>query len=414
MKLSTNIIKIKYKDGFILYNTLTKEIIYMKNTIISEDNSILGGLECYSYLKEHWFLSDSMDDDISMYKLFRDHIKYSDEIVSFIIHTNYTCNLKCEYCYQNQLESNKKMSIEIVYDVIKFINEILDYTEPKTIDLCFIGGEPLTEINTISKICNNMALHNDVNVIKSIITNGTLLNDKIVEILEQQKFGTVQITMDGDRANHNKLRISKDGRGTYDLILKNLIKYNKRIPITLNINLNSSNYEKIEFLLEDIKKNNICVDIVFSEIFDHCNSLYNKKIKYGSNIWLETHSKAMEYGCKFNPFYKNTDFLCDLYRKNSFIIGPEGDLFKCLSGVGLDEYKIGNINSYFTPSTEIKQSQFIEYNRLKTDCYSCQYKVVCGVNCHFKHKNRDFICYKQDIETNDIPLIIKQFEKDGL
>ena len=36
--------------------------------------------------------------------------QYSNDILSFVIHTNYNCNLKCTYCYQKTIKFDYEMN----------------------------------------------------------------------------------------------------------------------------------------------------------------------------------------------------------------------------------------------------------------------------------------------------------------
>jgi uncharacterized protein len=407
MRLSKNVIYTKFDNGLILFNTISKELITVDN--ISNIDQIVNE-SSIGYLKEHNFITESLDRDICEYKLIKDGIKYNNDILSFVIHTNYSCNLRCQYCYQAQINSNETMNERVANNLIGFINELIELRKPNYLDLCFIGGEPLIEKKTIDIILKGIDTTNILNVSKSIVTNGTLLNDNYVEWIKTNNFNGVQITLDGAKNYHDTLRINYKGTGTYDIIYNNLIKYNKILPFILNINLNAENYQSINKLLSDLIQDDIKVKLVFSEIFDSKENKYEKKIPVDSNIWFETHKVAIGLGYKFDPFYRNNDFACDLYRKNSFIISPLGDLYKCLSGVGIDKYKIGSIYDYFTIETEIKESQYIESNKMELKCFECEYKVICGVNCHYK--NTAFTCYKDDIVKNDVGLLVEQLKYD--
>jgi len=90
--------------------------------------------------------------------------------------SNYTCNLKCKHCYLSCYPSNK--SDFLALDKIKNALEEAKIQGVKEIYLN--GGEPLLhhDINTIIRLALKIT-----NV--TILTNGTLLNDKKARFLKQ-------------------------------------------------------------------------------------------------------------------------------------------------------------------------------------------------------------------------------------
>lgn len=60
------------------------------------------------------------------------------------------CNLNCVYCYQ-QNKDNRSMSFEIARKCVDDIFSSIP-SNVKTIELSFIGGEPLLEMELIKKV----------------------------------------------------------------------------------------------------------------------------------------------------------------------------------------------------------------------------------------------------------------------
>src|SRR5699024_9276122 len=335
MRLSSNIIKIRNENNWLLYNTITQELIAI-------DDLENPSKEEKKYLIDNGYITMNDDVDYIDYKTFLDHIRYSEEIIEFIIHTNYSCNINCSYCYQSDIKSNLKMGDETIINLVNYINNIIIDKNPREVGLCFIGGEPLLEWNTITKIINSIKAPTSTYISKSIITNGILLNDLIVNELINYDFKMIQITLDGYKDNHNLFRTNIKNEGSYDIIMSQLKKYSKKIPIVLNINLNSKNINDVKKIFSDIRKNDIKITPIFSEIFDSENNHYEDKISLESNSWYEAHKIALDYGYRFEPFYRNNYFACGLYRDNEYIISPDGKVYKCISGIGKNNYFVGD------------------------------------------------------------------------
>ena len=69
-------------------------------------------------------------------------------------------------------------------------------------------------------------------------SNFTLLDDAMIDLIRKYKIN-VQVSIDGNREQHNQRRIFANGKGTYDLILRNLKKMadaglSQRITIRIN------------------------------------------------------------------------------------------------------------------------------------------------------------------------------------
>src|SRR5258705_1890440 len=56
----------------------------------------------------------------------------------------------------------------------------------------------------------------------SIITNGLLLTEDIVDRMMPFGLKGVKITLDGDRDTHNRMRPLRGGQGTFDRIVENM------------------------------------------------------------------------------------------------------------------------------------------------------------------------------------------------
>lgn len=95
-----------------------------------------------------------------------------------------------------------------------------------------------------------------------------MLTPNNIQFLLENKFNFFQITIDGSKENYNKNRPTIDGKGTWDLIfrnLKNLKAHNdKQFTVYLRVNYN---YEVIENIDELLKKVTLELDERFLIFF---------------------------------------------------------------------------------------------------------------------------------------------------
>ena len=153
----------------------------------------------------------------------------------FVVKLASRCNLACSYCYmyehvdQSWRHQPKFMSVE----TIRALGLRLEEQAKSMRDGCLMvvahGGEPLlhpdldyffTELKRAVRSCK---------LVFAIQTNGTLLTSENLAILERHAV-RVGISIDGNRESHNRMRITRDGKGTYDKVIQGLRLAKTTIP----------------------------------------------------------------------------------------------------------------------------------------------------------------------------------------
>lgn len=144
------------------------------------------------------------------------------------------CNLACKYCFEDHV-NKEELSIE---DAEAFVEQIftdqkikdyIGYDEHKAIILEFMGGEPLLHVDLIDKICEKFyeccvkyekedwLIHHQFN----ITTNGTLyFTEETQYLISKYPEIALSISIDGTKECHDSARVYKDGRGSFDDVLK--------------------------------------------------------------------------------------------------------------------------------------------------------------------------------------------------
>jgi uncharacterized protein len=137
------------------------------------------------------------------------------------------CNFRCRYCiYSDHLNRNQRshssriMTWETAKQAIDFyIKHSLD-SESRSVG--FYGGEPLLQFELISKIVEYTEQQaQGKSLVFHMTTNGSLLTDKVVSFLVEHDFQLL-ISIDGREESHDRNRVFKNGKGTFETIMKNL------------------------------------------------------------------------------------------------------------------------------------------------------------------------------------------------
>ena len=126
-------------------------------------------------------------------------------------------------------ENESLMSLEVASQELDFFayqislnNEYFD--NPK--EIIFYGGEPLLNFKVLKFVIEKSLTYKQKgklpnNLRFSIVTNGLLLNEQIIEFLIKRDV-TVSISIDGPSSVENSCRINKNGENVYKYINKHI------------------------------------------------------------------------------------------------------------------------------------------------------------------------------------------------
>jgi len=325
------------------------------------------------------------------------------------------------------------MSNDIINKTIDYLINMQNVKREK-IFISFNGGECLLYPEKIKKILDSLPKEN---FYYNIYTNGTILDDSIIQIISQYNT-TLTISVDGAKISHNKNRCFIDGRGSYDIISNNLniiTSYvdKSKITISMVVSHNTVNemYENYYHISEILGMNNITISFSLETIkesdlsiidyqFQLISNKYKEKKFAGHDIYLNIIHNYIS-----NINYSNMEgFNCGIC-KNIAIL-PTGDIIPCGSYMLPDtEYIIGHINNkiynfecYIDKNFNISQVEL-------DDCIKCKLNSrcmpICFVNnvrlCNNPFKIPDIMCSLNQIYIKHVDQIIYdiyQFDKQLL
>jgi uncharacterized protein len=150
-------------------------------------------------------LIENEENDIGLYKYFYYRSIFENQQINLNIAPTMDCNFACFYCFEEGNKFPSQMNANVEDAIVLF----LEKNKKKSISITWFGGEPLIGFNNIMSISKKLK---DKNIIfgASIITNGSLFNDKIISQLEQLNLKRIQISLDGIGETHNKRRFLKN------------------------------------------------------------------------------------------------------------------------------------------------------------------------------------------------------------
>ena len=304
------------------------------------------------------------------------------------------CNFECPYCFEGE-KMNKCMSAEIIDDLVEFINS---YKQTKTLNITWYGGEPLVAFNVIKTIVEKIQERCTIeNLIQSIVTNGYLINDDVLDFMKSNNFESIQISFDGNALRHNKTRYLKGShQPTFDRIMFNVDRlYNempKELKINLRININKESEDDYFVMRQLLKEKYPDKRVTVYPGFIREEGKGNKCMCYNSL-----------FGKARFDFYKNmakqglhVDFYPHEYSKgcmvcinNSFVIGPSGEMYKCWSDFNNPDKIVGSIKDQeITNNTLMGRYTFESTIFNDKRCKDCKLFPICDGGCSwFRYKN---------------------------
>ena len=378
----------------LVFNTLTHSLVLIDDEVKdvleqSEEISLPPGAQ--EELVKGGIL---IEDEINEKKILKynfERAKYDSETVTFTIVTTYACNLACPYCYVGKgeilTESMNKHTTDIV---TRFVQNETQRNRSKTVNIVLYGGEPLLNSKSCFRILNKLtpwARTHSIDLTTHIDTNGTLLTRNMIEKLSEHTIH-VRIAFHGPKEVHDRIRVFKNGKGTYDMLMHALrLLTNADIPVSLCINVDKESINKMDTLLDDLETSGFSsIPIRFSfvsPVTTICRHYSKSCVEEEERVTImyELWSRAEEKGfTTITPGYRG--IFCAASARNHFIIDPLLDVYKCADLIGQREHRAGVLNECgeFEP-------EFNWYNILARDplaiegCTTCTLLPLCKGGC---------------------------------
>ncbi len=330
--------------------------------------------------------------------------KYSDTMVkspvkSMCLNVAHDCNLRCEYCFAQTGDFGGERCImppEIGKKAIDFLIE--KSANRENLELDFFGGEPLMAWDTVVETVNyarSVEKKYGKRFRFTITTNGVLLDDEKIDFINRE-MSNVVLSLDGRRETTDRVRKTVNGKSAYDVIVPKFLKlvekrgdkdYYVRATFTKYnldfaedvLHLRELGFEQLsaEPVVTDEKEpyalTNAEVPRVFEEYDRLCKIMADRKEK------------------KFNFFHFMVDLdqgPCAIKRLrgcgcgNDYVaVDPHGDIYPCHQFVGIDRWKMGNLNDG-TFNDEIKTYFAKTHLYSKQGCRDCWAKFYCSGGCN--------------------------------
>ena len=425
MKLSRNNIIVKDIKGnrVILANTYTRSVIELtEKAYLSLNNSTKDTeltAENYRQLEKMGFIvpEDLNEDKFLEYLFLRQKI-HDKALVTYIMYST-SCNFSCKYCYEKGHNKIETMTEKTVKNLIDWYAYNFNSDAIPECHIILFGGEPLLFVDKFLYLLHtvkDLADKKNIKITTKIVTNGYLLSEQIINKLLAYNLVEVQITLDGLAPIHDKQRPLNNGKGTFDAIFGNLLKFSrlyKQIRFLCRMSFDHFNYSHVPELLNYIHNND--QDHYIKPYFAHITQTFSQKNSPDSfcsqNVFSDDSDLAKCYSFLWKEAYKLgynipsffTLGPCMFFSSHGFVIAPNGEIYKCLDMVGVPKQIVGYVSKpihYKDLYYNIVLDEQVKFC-LNTDC---PYVPICGNGCVLEswlkyNKYNKICCKRQFLDT---------------
>lgn len=386
-----NILSKSEKYGFLLFNTMSLAFIRINEQDIDmwkklrETPDSYTNFQNYDFLIKARILVDNQEDDLNVYLADVLKNRYNSSDMALTILPTRGCNFGCIYCYE-QDRPNVLMNEQTEKAIVKFV---CSNSNLKRLSVVWYGGEPLLNFDSMVRL-TKMFKQLNIEYSAKIVSNGYLLTKEKADLMKDLAIRNIQITFDGSEKIHNQRRFLLGGQPTYRKIMDNLkylLSINKEITIDIRTNIDRRNKDDYNKFYQDFK----------SEINDERVTMYPGFVSdllssecvspefniseggYKAQFILDIFDK---YGIEIKSFLpKYRRHSCVASKYFAFVIGPEGELYKCWRMVGNQKEAIGNVNDGSFDMVKFSKYLIGADYTLDSKCLQCEFITLCGGGC---------------------------------
>ncbi|GLY75608.1 radical SAM protein [Actinoallomurus iriomotensis] len=285
---------------------------------------------------------------------------------SLTVLTSTDCNLGCAYCFQNTAQdpsgggrppriTHARLTSQTITSILDFAGRQMAAAGLDRLALLLFGGEPLLNPRGCVEMLARAA---DYNLSSAwMISNTTLLTPKLARRLSDLGLDSIQVTFDGDREDHDRIRVRRSNGGTFDAIVGNIARASDAAPLRwiVRVNVSHHNFRGIDALVERLAE---AVDpdrctIYFTRVGDVGVGYANDLLHTGelATCFTRWQRRALEVGFRVNrprahrvcPTCGHTD------GRYGAVVNADGTLSSCWETAGKPDWKVGTVTGGYLP-----------------------------------------------------------------
>lgn len=322
------------------------------------------------------------------------------QLKALCLHIAHDCNMCCKYCFAGEGEysgDRSLMSFEVGKKALDFLIE--KSGTRRNLEVDFFGGEPLLNFDVVKQLvayARSIEKEKGKNFRFTLTTNGVLLDDEVMEWANKECYNVV-LSLDGRKETNDRMRRTKNNKGTYDLILPKFKKmaeerkqqgyYIRGTYTHYNTDFASDIIHLADMGFEQLAMEPVVTDPKMDYALQDSDIL---KLKDQYDLLAKEMCKRNREGNGFTFFHYMIDLEggpC-IYKRISgcgvgtdyMAVTPWGDLYPCHQFVGDEKFLLGNVFDGVKNTDVVNEFKLCNvYSR--EACQDCFAKLYCSGGC---------------------------------
>ena len=321
-------------------------------------------------------------------------------VKALCLHIAHDCNLACRYCFAEEGEYHGRralMSFEVGKKALDFL--IANSGSRTNLEVDFFGGEPTMNWEVVKQLVeygrSQEKIHNK-NFRFTLTTNGVLLNDEITEFCNRE-MSNVVLSLDGRKEVNDRMRPTRNGKGSYDIIVPKFVKFSKERGSRDYYIRGTFTHENLEFSKDvlhfaDLGFTKMSMEPVVAppEAFYAIREEDLPVILRQYDLLAKEYVERRRAGKGFVFFHFQIDLKqgpCVAKRLSGcgsgteyLAVTPWGDLYPCHQFVGNEQFLLGNVDEGIV-NTALRDEFKLCNVYAKPKCRECFARFYCSGGC---------------------------------
>ena len=318
---------------------------------------------------------------------------------SLCLHIAHDCNLRCGYCFAGTGDFGgyrAMMSKETAEKAVEFA--IAGSKMRHNLELDLFGGEPLLNPEVVKHVINYVRrreFETGKNIKLTLTTNGTLLNDDIIQFLNDNRVMLV-LSLDGKKETHDNMRPFPNKTGSYDAAVRGFKKViesrnGKNYYLRGTYTHFNPHFAEDTLDMTKIGKELSVEPVVAPDTADYAITEEDLPILMDEyDLLAKEMIKREKEGKGFTFFHFMIDLTggpCVAKRLSGcgsgteyLAVTPWGDLYPCHQFVGEEDFLMGNVYEGVKKDEIVKEFKACNVYS-KEECKKCFARFYCSGGC---------------------------------
>lgn len=344
------------------------------------------------------FSTKILHPEKSTQEFFEEYFQGKPQLTNLHIEITCKCNERCVHCYIPHENKVSYIEPDLFYDVLNQSKKM------RLLHMTLSGGEPMLH----KHFCDFLRKSRELNFSVNVLSNLTLLNDKIIKEMKRNPLLCVQVSLYSMQAViHDEITQMKGSfEKTKNAILK-LIEND--IPLQISCPILKQNKHCYEDVIKWAGKYKIRVsdDFVVIGRYNHTTQNLNNRLSINEIKEVidrkvvndDTYLEHLEIEAEKKRYVNSDDYVCSVCH-SSICITDNGNVYPC---AGWQDYIVGNVkeNSLQDIWDNSEKVQYLRELRNKNfpKCIQCVDKEFCTM-CMVRNANEN---------PKGDPLVVNEF-----